>query len=142
MVGEDHFRVDLEQLDAAITTMVQFGEQVEDLLAEVDRHVADLHLSWSSQAATSQRAAHHKWVAGVEEMRENDITVGVDCSDWRRPEVRESRILYHLILGGLLLFFLTSLQWGGAAPEPWSLVLKILGVGALPAMFWTISKIG
>lgn len=71
MAGEDRFRVDLEQLDAAITTMVQFGEQVEDLLAEVDRHVADLHLSWSSQAATSQRAAHDKWVAGVEEMREN-----------------------------------------------------------------------
>ncbi|MFG1793989.1 WXG100 family type VII secretion target [Nocardia sp. NPDC049149] len=71
MAGEDRFRVDLEQLDAAITTMDQFGQDVEELLGEVDRHVADLHLSWSSEAATAQRAAHDRWVAGVEEMREN-----------------------------------------------------------------------
>ncbi len=78
----------------------------------------------------------------VEEMRENDITVGVDCGDWRRPESRESRMLYRVILGGLLVFFLMSLQWGSAAPEPWSLLLKILAVCALPAMFWAISRIG
>src|SRR6185369_1737930 len=39
----------------------------------------------------------------VEELRENDITVGVDCSDWRRPEKDERRILYRVILGGLLV---------------------------------------
>ena len=78
----------------------------------------------------------------VEEMRENDITVGVDCGDWRRPESGESRILYQVILGGLLVFFLMSLQWGSAAPEPWSLLLKILAVCALPAMFWAVSRIG
>ena len=77
----------------------------------------------------------------IEETRENDITVGVDCSDWRRPERGESRLLYRVVLAGLLVFFLMSLQWGSAAPEPWSLVLKILAVCALPAMFWAISKI-
>jgi hypothetical protein len=78
----------------------------------------------------------------VEEMRENDITIGVDGGDWRRPESGESRTLYQVILGVLLVFFLMSLQWGGSAPEPWSLVLKILAAGALPAMFWVISRIG
>jgi hypothetical protein len=78
----------------------------------------------------------------VEEMRENDITVGVDASDWRRPASSGSRMLHQILLGGLFVFFLMSVQWGSAAPEPWSLLLKILAVCSLPAMFWAISKIG
>lgn len=71
MTGDDQYRVDLEQLDAAIDTMAKFGQSVDDWLAEVDRHIADLHLTWSSTAATAQRVAHDKWVSGVAEMREN-----------------------------------------------------------------------
>ncbi|MEV0027860.1 WXG100 family type VII secretion target [Nocardia sp. NPDC050793] len=71
MTHDDRFRVDLEQLDAAIDTMDKFGKTVADWLAEIDRQIADLHLSWSSQAATAQRTAHDKWSAGVDEMREN-----------------------------------------------------------------------
>jgi WXG100 family type VII secretion target len=71
MTGDDGYRVDLEQLDAAIDTMAKFGATVQDWLGEVDRHIADLHLSWSSPAATAQRTAHEKWVAGVDEMAEN-----------------------------------------------------------------------
>ena len=78
----------------------------------------------------------------VEEMRESDITVGVDCSDWPRPKSGESRTLYQVILACLLAFFLISLQYGSAAPGPWSLLLKILAVCALPAMFWAITRIG
>jgi hypothetical protein len=78
----------------------------------------------------------------VEEMRESDITVGVDCGDWPRPERGERRISYEVILGALLVFFLMSLQWGSSAPEPWSSLLKILVVCAAPAMFWVVSKIG
>ncbi|WP_433754668.1 WXG100 family type VII secretion target [Nocardia sp. CA-135398] len=69
MTSEDSYKVDLEQLDAAIDTMDKFGRTVEDWLGEVDGHIADLHLTWSSQAATAQRVAHDKWVAGVDEMR-------------------------------------------------------------------------
>ncbi|WP_240772403.1 WXG100 family type VII secretion target [Nocardia sp. CS682] len=71
MTGDDRYRVDLEQLDAAIETMAAFGRTVEDWLSEVDRHIADLHLTWSSTAATAQQVAHEKWTAGVSEMREN-----------------------------------------------------------------------
>ncbi|MGY5309185.1 WXG100 family type VII secretion target [Nocardia gipuzkoensis] len=71
MTDSDRYRVDLEQLDAAVDTMQKFGRTVEDWLGEVDRHIADLHLTWTSNAATAQRTAHDKWVTGVNEMREN-----------------------------------------------------------------------
>ncbi|WP_308248544.1 WXG100 family type VII secretion target [Nocardia sp. MH4] len=71
MTGDDRFRVDLEQLDAAITTMEAFGAEVAGWLTDVERRIAELHLSWASEAATAQRAAHDKWVAGVDEMQEN-----------------------------------------------------------------------
>ncbi|WP_216915570.1 WXG100 family type VII secretion target [Nocardia noduli] len=71
MSDADKYKVDLDELDAAIATMAAFGQRVEDWLAEVDRHIADLHLAWSGEAAAAQQAAHDKWVAGVAEMREN-----------------------------------------------------------------------
>ncbi|WP_043737202.1 MULTISPECIES: WXG100 family type VII secretion target [Nocardia] len=71
MTDSGRYRVDLEQLDAAVDTMQKFGRTVEDWLGEVDRHIADLHLTWTSDAATAQRTAHDKWVTGVNEMREN-----------------------------------------------------------------------
>ncbi|MGY2126395.1 WXG100 family type VII secretion target [Nocardia gipuzkoensis] len=71
MTDSDRYRVDLEQLDAAVDTMQKFGSTVENWLGEVDRHITDLHLTWASDAATAQRTAHDKWVTGVNEMREN-----------------------------------------------------------------------
>ncbi|WP_327118880.1 WXG100 family type VII secretion target [Nocardia sp. NBC_01730] len=71
MADDYSYRVDLQQLDDAIATMATFGSEVEGWLREVDQKVAELHLSWSSQAAEAQRAAHNRWMAGAGEMREN-----------------------------------------------------------------------
>lgn len=71
MTDADRFKIDLEQLDDAITVMEKFGTAVTEWLGEVDRHVADLHLDWEGAAATAQRISHDKWVTGVEEMNEN-----------------------------------------------------------------------
>ncbi|MGY2119230.1 WXG100 family type VII secretion target [Nocardia gipuzkoensis] len=72
MADDDYsYRVNLTQLDDAIATMAKFGAEVEGWLCEVDQHVADLHLSWSSQAAEAQRVAHDRWMVGVGEMRDN-----------------------------------------------------------------------
>ncbi|MEU2032779.1 WXG100 family type VII secretion target [Nocardia amamiensis] len=71
MPDDYSYRVNLQQLDEAIATMAKFGAEVEGWLSEVDQHIADLHLSWSSEAADAQRAAHTRWTAGVVEMREN-----------------------------------------------------------------------
>ncbi|MDR7171777.1 WXG100 family type VII secretion target [Nocardia kruczakiae] len=67
----DRFKVDLDLLDEAVSAMGTFGTDVDTWLEDVDRHIAELHLSWDSQAAAAQRAAHDDWAAGVREMREN-----------------------------------------------------------------------
>jgi hypothetical protein len=77
----------------------------------------------------------------LEEMRENDITVGVDCSDWRGEPRRSPARAYPAMLAVLLAVFLVCLQWGPSAPEPWPLVLKIAAAGSLAAMFWVVSRI-
>ncbi|MQY22288.1 WXG100 family type VII secretion target [Nocardia macrotermitis] len=72
MAGNDEkFSVDLELLAESIDAMTKFGAAVDTWLAEVDRHIKDLHMSWTSTAADAQQAAHGKWVSGVGEMREN-----------------------------------------------------------------------
>jgi hypothetical protein len=96
---------------------------------------------WALSSGIVMFSAFREMNRQFEELRDDDITVGVDLGDWRRPAGVASRGGYPLVLGVLLVFFLLSLRWGSAAPEPWSLVLKILAVGALPAMFWAISKI-
>jgi hypothetical protein len=77
----------------------------------------------------------------VEEMRENDIRVGIDFDEPLRQEDQAPQSSYGLVLGALLVVFLAGLRWGSVAPEPWSALLKILAAGALPAMFWAISRI-
>ncbi|MEU4317642.1 WXG100 family type VII secretion target [Nocardia fluminea] len=64
MTSADGYKVNLDELDAAIDTMAKFNTSVETWLSEVDQHIADLHLSWSSDAAAAQRTAHDKWVIG------------------------------------------------------------------------------
>jgi hypothetical protein len=78
----------------------------------------------------------------VEELRENDLTVGVDRGEWRSPAGRGERSAGQVvILGCLIAFLLAFLQWGHAVSATWSLLLKILAAGTLPAMFWALSKI-
>jgi len=77
----------------------------------------------------------------VEELRENDLTVGVERTDWHRPAPAGDRGLYPALLGILLLAFFLTLQWGSSLPEPWSLMVKILAGGILVAMFWANLKI-
>ncbi|RJO77660.1 WXG100 family type VII secretion target [Nocardia panacis] len=71
MSDDYSYQVNLTQLDEAVEAMASFGAEVDGILREVDQHVADLHLSWSSEAASAQRDAHDRWMAGAAEMREN-----------------------------------------------------------------------
>jgi hypothetical protein len=77
----------------------------------------------------------------VEELRDNDLTVGVERIDWHRAARTENHGPSLAVLGILLLLFLLTLQWGSTVPQPWSLLVKILAGGTLAAMFWAISKI-
>jgi hypothetical protein len=77
----------------------------------------------------------------AEEMRENDVRAGIDFDERPSEEVQRPRSWYGLLLAALLVVFLAGLRWGSSAPEPWSVLLKILAAAALPAMFWAISRI-
>lgn len=62
------FDVDLEELDDVIGRLTGFQRQFERRLEELDRTVADLHLTWTGQAAAAQRKAHEEWARGARQM--------------------------------------------------------------------------
>jgi hypothetical protein len=78
----------------------------------------------------------------VEELRESDFTVGVERYEGNQLTRKGRRGLNPAVLAVLTAIFLASLQWGGAAPPPWALLLKIVAAVALVAMLWAISKTG
>ncbi len=77
----------------------------------------------------------------VEEIRENDVTVGVDMTAPIRP-TRKRRSSKGLVLAGVLVILLLCLLLGASAPEPWHGLLRILALGALPATFWAARRMG
>ncbi|WP_433664715.1 WXG100 family type VII secretion target [Nocardia sp. CA-128927] len=70
-MSEDAYTVNLEQLDAAVAVLQAFSRDVEAELADIDRRIGELHLSWSGDAATAQQQAHSRWMAGAAELRQN-----------------------------------------------------------------------
>jgi hypothetical protein len=78
----------------------------------------------------------------LEEVRDNDLTVGVDTREPPAKEIPRRRMSYAIILVCLMAVLLTSLLLGGSAPEPWPLVLRIVAVGTLPLMFWAVWRVG
>jgi hypothetical protein len=96
---------------------------------------------WAVGTGLVMFSAFREMTRLAQEMRDNDITVGVDLEEpvQQSQSVRRSD---GVILGSLLLILLLSLLWGGSAPEPWHVLLKILAVGTLPAMFWVVSRMG
>ena len=77
----------------------------------------------------------------LEEMRENDLTIGVEPVEPVRYANSPGQTSPGWVLGVLFALLLASLRWGAIAPEPWAMLLKVLAVGTLPAMFWAISRI-
>jgi len=67
----DRYKIDLDQLAAAIEAMHAFDHKAESIIAEVDRRVTALHVdSWSGEAATAQQDDHDRWTADAGRMRE------------------------------------------------------------------------
>jgi WXG100 family type VII secretion target len=64
------YRVELEELLAFVETLQAFEQRAETIAARVDNHVADLHDTWSGDAASAHLALHSEWIAAADQMRE------------------------------------------------------------------------
>jgi WXG100 family type VII secretion target len=66
----DAFSVDPEALAEAVQLMSEFAQHTENLVAEIDSLVTNLHETWSGQAAAAHAEAHRHWSQGEAMMRE------------------------------------------------------------------------
>lgn len=134
---------------------VRHGAPRVDAIQEAQWPVIERLLRTQSEMLMNKESAR-EWAVGsglvmvsalremnrlAEEMRDNDITVGVDLVEPIRLS-RPVRRANGVMLGSLLLMLLLSLIWGESAPAPWSILLKVVAVGTLPAMFWAVSRMG
>ncbi|HVV44004.1 MAG TPA: hypothetical protein VHC72_02335, partial [Bryobacteraceae bacterium] len=78
----------------------------------------------------------------LEEVRDNDVTMGVDTREPPAREIPRRRLSYVIVLACLMAVLLTSLLLGGSTPEPWPMVFRIVAVGTLPLMFWAVWRVG
>lgn len=65
------YRVELEELLAFVEKLEAFEQRAEALAAHVDGQVADLHSSWSGEAADTHLSGHDRWMAAAAQMRES-----------------------------------------------------------------------
>ncbi|MGV0656607.1 WXG100 family type VII secretion target [Mycolicibacterium thermoresistibile] len=64
------YRVELEELLAFVEALRAFEQRAEAIASRVDEQIADLHTSWSGEAAAAHRAHHDEWSAAAAQMRE------------------------------------------------------------------------
>jgi WXG100 family type VII secretion target len=64
------YRVELEELLAFVETLQTFEHRAEGMATRLDNQVADLHDTWSGDAASAHLALHSEWTAAADQMRE------------------------------------------------------------------------
>ena len=64
------FVADVDGLLRVVDHLTRCGDQLCELLDELDRSVNALHHTWSGEAADAHRRAHQTWAAGFREMQE------------------------------------------------------------------------
>ena len=65
----DAFRVDPQALADAVQRMAEFQRYAEDMLAETDSRVTNLHATWTGRGAAAHAEAHRHWARGEAMMR-------------------------------------------------------------------------
>jgi WXG100 family type VII secretion target len=64
------YRIELEELQAFADRLQAFDTRADELVAQVDQQVNQLHGSWLGQGADAQKARHDEWMAATTQMRE------------------------------------------------------------------------
>jgi WXG100 family type VII secretion target len=61
--------VDFAQLQAAIDHMAKFGQEVTEVLDDVDAAMAALRSTWHGEASDQQAQAQQQWDEGADQMK-------------------------------------------------------------------------
>jgi WXG100 family type VII secretion target len=61
--------VDFAQLQAAIDHMAKFGQEVTEVLDDVDAAMAALRSTWHGEASDQQAQAQQQWDDGADQMK-------------------------------------------------------------------------
>jgi WXG100 family type VII secretion target len=61
--------VDFAQLQAAIDHMAKFGQEVTEVLDDVDAAMAALRSTWHGEASDQQAQAQRQWDEGADQMK-------------------------------------------------------------------------
>ena len=64
------FSVNPESLAEAVQRMSDFQSYAEEMLNEIERIVANMHATWTGEAAAAHVQAHQHWTRGEAMMRE------------------------------------------------------------------------
>ncbi|MGL6236356.1 MAG: WXG100 family type VII secretion target [Segniliparus sp.] len=65
----DRYVADLDQMDSTVSRMEAFENQVQSWLDEIDHEIAKLHLTWSGDAASAQKADHDRWTKDMQDAK-------------------------------------------------------------------------
>jgi WXG100 family type VII secretion target len=60
--------VDFGQMQAAIDHMAKFGQDVTQILEDVDQAMATLRATWHGEASDAQAQSEQQWAQGAEQM--------------------------------------------------------------------------
>jgi WXG100 family type VII secretion target len=63
------YSVDTDALQERIAEMTSFERGLERQLADLDRAVSQLHITWIGEAAVAHREAHATWRKGADDMK-------------------------------------------------------------------------
>lgn len=66
----DDFTLDTDELDAVIGDVEECENELELLLADLEKQMATLHDTWQGEAAEAHRVAHDEWSDGMRAMRQ------------------------------------------------------------------------
>jgi hypothetical protein len=79
----------------------------------------------------------------AEEVRENNLTMGLEMAGVRGDSRHANRaVRMGILLGILLVILLACLRWGSSLPQPAASFVLAIALIALIGLFWAVSKIG
>jgi WXG100 family type VII secretion target len=63
------YSIDTDALQERISEMTSFEKTLERQLADLDRAISQLHITWIGEAAAAHREAHTTWRKGADDMK-------------------------------------------------------------------------